>query len=214
VSTLDGNTRFSIDDEGDNASFCTGDPGFLAAVRGDVDRLNGSEVELRRAMAEASALAMECREEDGSAPTMPEPTPPPALPPAVLAETRAALARVTGAIQRDPSWCFPPDEITRDTGALRFFSDGRVTQTRATVGRVREGHWRLPREGLGDTRIEIVLKPSQDAANIGPRIFHLDVGDSGRLGFEYHDQGGTRREELIPGDGCLRQSSSSFQVPP
>jgi hypothetical protein len=37
----------------------------------------------------------------------------------------------------------------------------------------------------------------------GSALLHFDVGDSGRLGFDYGDEKGALvREELTPGDSC------------
>lgn len=77
VYTLNGQTRFSIDEEGDGARFCAGTAELSASIRRDYQRLNEDPAELRRAMSEASALAMECLEEDGSVPELPGPLPMP-----------------------------------------------------------------------------------------------------------------------------------------
>jgi hypothetical protein len=52
--------RVAIDDEADAARFCAGSDEVLAAVRGDVARVNASAAELERAMREADPLALEC----------------------------------------------------------------------------------------------------------------------------------------------------------
>ena len=50
----------SIDDEGDAARFCTNVPALLQRVRGEVDRLNADPKALEEAMAETTALELEC----------------------------------------------------------------------------------------------------------------------------------------------------------
>ena len=71
VYTLDGHTRFSVDDEADAAQFCSDGPVLVAAMRREVARLNGDASELARAMGEAKASELECLEADGTTPKLP-----------------------------------------------------------------------------------------------------------------------------------------------
>ncbi len=50
----------AIDEEGDAARFCTNVPVLLERVRGEVDRLNADPKALEKAMAETTALELEC----------------------------------------------------------------------------------------------------------------------------------------------------------
>jgi hypothetical protein len=77
---MNGGARFSIDDEGDAARVCTDDPQLLASLRSATEELNSDVDALQRAMAEAPAFEMECREADGSAPSLPEMYPVPTEP--------------------------------------------------------------------------------------------------------------------------------------
>lgn len=81
VAVLDAKTRFAIDEEGDAARFCSEDRGLLNAINGDYVRLNRDAAELRRAMSEASPLAMECLDENGKLPPLPAMNPMPVQPP-------------------------------------------------------------------------------------------------------------------------------------
>lgn len=193
VLLLDGQ-RLSIDEEGDAARFCADDPKLVASIRADVDRLNHGRDELRRAMAEADALALECLlEADGGAVPLPVAGPSPALPPDVLSGVEADLARTRSALEKDPWWCFPSDEPHGWTGGLRFAPDGGAAQVAADGGVVAQGSWRWPREGSGDPRIEVLLSCAGARGCAG--LLHLDVGPTGRLGYQLGD----RRQELIPG---------------
>jgi len=77
VYTMNGRTRFSIDDEGDAAQFCAAGPILVAEMRRAYERLNHDAGELKRAMAETTALQLECAEADGTAPKVPALLPPP-----------------------------------------------------------------------------------------------------------------------------------------
>jgi hypothetical protein len=82
VYAMLGVSRFSIDDEGDAARVCADDARLLARLRGEYEKANGDVEALRRAMNEAPAYQMECREADGSPARIPKlemfpvPTPP------------------------------------------------------------------------------------------------------------------------------------------
>ncbi len=58
----------SIDEEGDAARFCTNVPALLQRVRGEVDRLNADPKALEKAMAETTALELECEGAVGPSP--------------------------------------------------------------------------------------------------------------------------------------------------
>lgn len=188
-------TRFSIDDEGDAAQFCSNDAALVSAVRADYQRLNADAGALRRALSEASAVEMECLEADGSVPAQPVFVPPPEPGPAILAQTRADLERVRKAIHDQPVWCFPPDDGEGLTGALRFSDDGLVTWTAYAGAKPITGKWNAPPPTTGDPRIEVIA---------GAVLHHFDVGASGRLGFNLIGKTSITREELVPGDACLR----------
>src|SRR6185437_8817932 len=116
VYTLNRRTRFSIDDESGAARFCADDRQLLATMRREVARLNAAPDALTRAMGQASALALECFESDGAAPTLPPTNPLPALPPAMAAETHAAAERLKQALHEQPVWCFAADDYAKRTG--------------------------------------------------------------------------------------------------
>lgn len=63
VQLLNGKTLFSIDDEADNARFCSQDLTLVAAMRRDYELANRNEDELRRVMSEASTEELECLDE-------------------------------------------------------------------------------------------------------------------------------------------------------
>lgn len=193
VYTLNG-ALFSVDEEGDAARFCSSDAGLFAAVRAGYQRLNADAGALRQAMAEASALEMECLEADGRTPALPSF----ALPqpdPGVLSQTRASLDRVRKAVHDQPVWCFPGGQGPGLTGALRFSDDGRVTWTAAAGAKPIAGTWHAPPAASGDPRIEVVA---------GDVLAHFDVGESGRPGFDLIGETSTTRVELVPGDACVR----------
>lgn len=80
---------------------------------------------------------------------------------------------------------------------LRFGADGTATLSDAGGKVVQRGVWHLPAPERGDDRVEVVMKPAG-------LLLHLDVGPTGRLGANYLDPGKTIRQELVPGDECLR----------
>jgi hypothetical protein len=192
-----GKTRFSVDDEADAALFCSDDSKLLAAVRRDYAMVNANAEELQRVMAQASALEMECLNADGSVPPLPKMNPVPTLPANELAATREKLERLNKTIARQPAWCFPPDDFEDRRGVLRFAADGTATVSGADGKVVQRGVWQLPAPERGDDRVEVVMKPAG-------MLLHLDVGPTGRLGANYLEPGKTIRQELIPGDECLR----------
>jgi hypothetical protein len=193
----DGKMRFSVDDEADAARFCSDDGKLLAAVRRDYATVNANAEELRRVMAQASALEMECSSTDGSAPPLPKMNPVPTLPAREVTATREKLERLKKTIARQPAWCFPPDDFEDRKGVLRFAADGTATLSGGDGKVVQRGVWQLPPPERGDSRVEVVMKPAG-------MLLHLDVGPTGRLGADYLDPGKTIRQELIPGDECLR----------
>ncbi len=67
VLNLEGQGRFSIDDEGDAARFCADAPALVSLVQADIDRLNHDLAALRGAMNEADPVALECSLLDGGA---------------------------------------------------------------------------------------------------------------------------------------------------
>jgi len=194
VYTLNGVTRFAIDDEAEAAHFCTTDRALLTSLRGDYQRLNADVAQLRRAMAEASALEMECFEADGSPPRLPKLDPLPALPPAVLAAAQARTERLRLTIERQPAWCFPPHALDDHKGLIQLLPEGRAVLSAPDGKLLERGSWHLPRPDSGDDRIEVVLQ--------GAGLFHFNLGPSGRLGIDYIAKKGTLREDLIPGDRC------------
>jgi len=205
VYTLNRQARFSVDDEGDAARFCSDQRALLTNMRTAVARLNADTRELGRAMGEANALELECLQADGTPPLLPPPNPLPVPPPEALAATRTALARLTQALTRQPVWCFPSDDYARRTGALRFRPDGSVTWTTTTGETVGRGHWQLPREELGDERMEVVLQRLPDAKGPGgSALEHFDLGPTGRIGFNLIGEEKITRSEMVPGDACLK----------
>lgn len=199
VSMLDGRARFSIDDEADDARFCTDDPNLLSAVRADYERLNTDANLLRKAMSETPHLDMECFDGDGSvAEILSGLRPPPTLP-VDQARAAGAIARLKEAIRTQPAWCFPGGAaFDGSRGALRFTPDDCVIYT-PPAGGSREGAVTWPRPGNGDDRLQITV----------PTLLHLDVGATDRLGRDLVDSSGTIREELVPGDGCLARSTAA-----
>lgn len=205
VYTLNGQARFSVDDEGDAARFCSDQQALLTNVRAAVARLNADARELGRAMGQAKAFDLECLEADGTPPELPPLVPLPVPPPGALAATRTALARLKQALAQEPVWCFPSDDYAKRTGALRFRPDGSVSWMAATGETVGRGHWDLPREDLGDERIEVVLQRLPDAKGPGGgALEHFDLGPSGRIGFNLIGEDKITRSEMVPGDGCLK----------
>jgi hypothetical protein len=197
VSALNGRTHFSIDEEADSARFCTDDAELLAAVQRDYERVNTDQGLLRKAMSEAPSLGMECLEADGGMPGLPDLLAGPVLPQEQAHSVRASVAQLKETIRKQPLWCFPGGGAFDDsTGSLRFIADDRVVYTRVKAAAPRSGTVTWPREESGDDRVQITE----------PTLLHLDVGDaSGRLGRSYYGYDATLiREELIPGDECLR----------
>ena len=198
VSTLNGRARFSIDDEADSARFCTDDAELLADVRQDYERLEADQAFLRKAMSEAPPLALECLDVDGGISALLDLVPLPGLPPDQARTVGASVVRLRETIRKQPAWCFPGGQaFDGSTGALRFTPDDRVVYTPSKGAAPREGTVTWPRDGSGDDRVQITE----------PTLLHLDVSDSdaGRPGRSYFGKdGGLVREELIPGDGCLR----------
>lgn len=200
IATLDGKALFAIDEEADAARFCAHDPGLLNAIRTDYVRLNADAAALRQAMAEASPLAMECLDEDGKPPPLPPPRPLPAPPKAMASAATERLARLKALIAREPSWCFADGDLQRRAGVLRFLPGDRVVQTQRSGEPIAQGTVLWPRETSGDDRVQIVFQPSRVPG--AARLFHLDVGPSGRLGETYADPQRTRLD-LLPGSTCL-----------
>jgi hypothetical protein len=204
VYTLNRRTRFSIDDESGAARFCADDRQLLATMRREVARLNAAPDALTRAMGQASALALECFEADGAAPTLPPTNPLPALPPAMAAETHAAVERLKQALHEQPVWCFAADDYAQRTGALRFWPDGRVTWTAASGEVVGRGRWQPPLEKLGDPRMEVIVERVAGARGPGGAMTeHFELDSSGRIGFALIGDHQISHSEMVPGDGCL-----------
>ena len=44
-------------------------------------------------------------------------------------------------------------------------------------------------------------------------LFYVDLGASGRIGFEYVDAKGIIRKDMVPGDGCLRPGRERPHTP-
>lgn len=203
VAILDGKIRFAIDEEGDAARFCSDDRGLLETIRTDYRQVNGDAAALERAMAEASPLAMECLGADGKPPPLPALLPAPVLPKEQASAAGARLARLRALLDREPAWCFAPDDPARRVGVLRFLPGDRVTQTLSDGRLVAAGAVVWPREGSGDDRMQLVLHSVQPGFRGAAGVFHLDLGPTGRLGETYADRSRTRWE-LIPGSSCLR----------
>jgi hypothetical protein len=202
LMTLNGTSRLSIDEEGDASRLCSDDPALLASLRTDYERLNADAEELRRVMAETSPLDLECFGAGGGMPPMPAAFPLPTAPPEELAAARAGLDRIKHALQKEPAWCFPDDNLDGHKGVLRLAPDGRATHSLQDGKLLAEGTWSWPREGDGDDRIEVVLRaPGKDVAG-GAGLLHLDVRGTGRLGYSYADPK-IKRQDLIPGSICL-----------
>jgi hypothetical protein len=62
-------------------------------------------------MAETTALELECLEADGSVPKLPTPSPSPERPATPYAAERAERERLKLLLQRQPIWCFPPEDL-------------------------------------------------------------------------------------------------------
>jgi hypothetical protein len=192
VYALAGGSRFSIDGEGDAVRFCADDPGLVGGIRRDVQRVNGAAAELKQAMAGATALELECRELDGTLPKLPNLEPEPELPAETVRATELALARLKVALDRQPVWCFPPDDPEKHSGTLRFTPDGRVTWTATNGKPVGDGRWTSPPAAHGDDRIEVVISGG------GGLLRHFDLGKSGRIGLDLIGETITR-SEMLPG---------------
>jgi hypothetical protein len=188
VSTLNGSTRFSIDDEGDNARFCTFDRALAGSMRRDYERVNRDEAELKRVMSEAPNWELECFDPGAPRANLPTPSAEPSRPADIVAAERAARRRVSEAIRVHPSWCFAPGDVMHRAGMITFLADGTATHSVAGGKDAHRGRWKLPPEDSSDTRIEVVAGG----------IFHFDVGESGRLGYVYVSEGAVRRQELTP----------------
>jgi len=209
VYMLDSRTRFSIDGEGDAVAFCTDAPALLAAMRVEYKRLNAARGDLERAMAEAKSLGieLECDETDRKPPKLSELQPPPELPAENVAATQVALDRLKRALTRQPAWCFPPDDVEKRAGVLRFSPDGGVTWTAVTGKLVGKGRWTSPPAADGDDRIEVNVELLPGATGTGgDGLFHFDLGASGRIGYDLIGGDRITRWEMIPGDGCLAAS--------
>jgi hypothetical protein len=204
VRSLNGKARFAIDEEGDGAQFCSDDPELLKQIRNEYERLNGDATLLRGAMAETTALELECLEADGGVPTLPALNAPPERPASLIAAERAEIERLQQLLKRQQTWCFPPDDFEKRKGALRFTANDQVIVLANTGQVVGHGKLNWPGEGSGDTRVELTLEFVPGAPSFGSPLLHLDVGDSGRLGFDYVLAHGTQRIDLIPNDSCLR----------
>jgi hypothetical protein len=183
--------RFTIDDEADAVRICADDRKLVQALKADYTRLNKDAAELARTMNEASALDMECLEADGSAPKLPPLSQPPTLPPSRAADVRASLQRLQDAIARQPLWCLPPQGLEDRKGSLRF--DGNGAATLLDGSKLTMGSWSLPRAGNGDDRIQV---------DVAGRLWHFNLGASGRLGFDAIGKT-IARVELTPG-ACKR----------
>lgn len=195
VSTLDGHSRFAIDDESDDARFCTDDPDLLGAVRRDYEKLNADPQLLTTAMNETSPLALECLGNIDPAAILSNLGPPPTLPTEQSRAVNARISQLKDAIRKQPLWCFPGKGSFDDaTGALHFISENRVAYISAKGATPRESTVTWPHDGDGDPRLEI------DA----PMVIHLDIDDAGHIGRNFYElDGGPARETLIPGDACV-----------
>jgi hypothetical protein len=199
VGTLNRRALVSVDDEGGSARLCADDSELLGTLRSDYERVNADVRLLREAMNEASSLNLECWEADGGIPELPSMFPAPVLPEAELRATQLRIQLLKETLRKQPLWCFPGDGAFADqAGALRFMADDRVVYTPLHGGPTQSMAVRWPREGNEDSRIEI------DGLSV-LSVLHLDVGDTGRLGDTGVERGGAIvREDLIPGDGCLK----------
>lgn len=195
--------QISIDEEGDAAQFCTDDPRLLAQLRGDVQRVNGSADELKRAMAGATAAELECNEPDGTPPKLPPLAAPPELPPETVEAARASLEKLKRALALQPAWCFPPDDPGKMKGLLRFQPDGRVMAVEVSGQPAGQGSWKASNPERGEDGIEVILRVLPGAKGFGGAgLLHFDLGESGRIGFNYIGEEITRMD-MVPGEGCL-----------
>jgi hypothetical protein len=172
--------EFTLDDEADAARFC-GPSSLVEKLRGEIVRLNADPKALEAAMAETTALELECFDDEGEVPSAPGVVPSPEPDP-----------RLVAALEKQRTWCWPARSITHEEGKLRFEVDGGVTQTALDGGQA-SGRWRNEPEG----RIEVVVPDTRS-------LHHFDVEDSGVLSVHFIDglrADGTARiviEELVP----------------
>lgn len=190
VRTLSWNgdvARFAIDDEGDEALFCTDSDRLLQDVQADVKRLNGRAAELEGAMGEADPLALECFSDDSAVAKLLGRMARPPEPSGAEARWRDEhLARLRAVLAAHRTWCWRPSgKAFGAAGGLTLQPDGRVTAFDPSGASIGGGRWKLEQEG----RVEII----GDTAAVG--LHYFDVEDSGHLGFN-HSAG---REEL---DAC------------
>lgn len=196
VQTMNGGL-LAVDEEGDAARFCTNQPALLQRVRGEVDRLNADPKALEKAMAETTALELECEGEDDEAlAQINQPYPVPVPGDDTLAY-REGQQPVEAVLHGQPNWCWPTRSLGGSSGMLRFEPDGGITH-RELDGGTSNGRWRLAVDG----RLEAML----------PRGLHqFDVEASGALSTHFIPAVAADEavkiivEELVPGDGCLRR---------
>jgi len=208
VKLLNGKTLVSVDDEADGALVCTNDAEVLAALRADYAHVNDDATAIRKAMSESTALELECFEEDGSRPRLPIATPPPKRPAHLLAAEDAERKRLKATLQKQPTWCFPPHDLENMTGTLHFFPGGRVSLTTPAGKAIGRGVLNWPSDDSGDTRVEILITPTEDAPAFRGTLLHLDLGPTGRIGFNAIGKTGTLREDLLAGDECAPPAKS------
>lgn len=177
-----GSTRWSLDDEGDEALFCADSARLVKEVEAQLKTLNSERAPLEDAMAAANPLELECLPAGASAAEVLarlEPPPPPS--PAEVSARQASLAGLRAALERQRTWCFDArGSVSGGKGGFTLHPDGRAT-TFGDGQPVGEGRWRFEDDG----RLELIT----------PRhLHHFDASPNGKLGFNY--TGG--REELTP----------------
>jgi len=192
VYTLNG-SRFAVDDEAEAALFCAADPKLIVRMKAEYKQLNSDVKALQKAMAEADPAMLECFDEHGQAPT-PKMNPLPTLPAHMVANTHAQIELMKAVLLKQPSWCFPGgDAFEGKTGVLRFQADNQVIYV-GTDGKERSrGTMSFGAESMGDSRVQVFM-PAM--------LVHLDIGVSGRPGRTPADG---IRQELVPGEGCLKK---------
>jgi hypothetical protein len=177
-----GNTRWSLDDEGDGALFCADSARLVKEVEAQLKTLNSEKAALEDAMAAADPRELECFPSGASAAELlARLEPPPPLSPAEVSARQASLAGLRAALERQRTWCFNArGSVSGGKGGFTLHPDGRAT-TFGDGQPVSEGRWRFEDDG----RLQLLT----------PRHLHyFDASSNGKLGFNH--TGG--REELTP----------------
>lgn len=177
-----GNTRWSLDDEGDGAVFCADSARLVQEVEAQVKSLNSEKAALEDVMAAANPRELECLPSGiSAAELLALLKPPPPLSPAEVSARQSSLARLRAALERQRTWCFDArGSVSGGKGGFTLHPDGRAT-TFGDGQPASEGRWTFEDDG----RLELLT----------PRhLHHFDASSNGALGFN-HSEG---REELTP----------------